>query len=204
MTSRKAFVALFGVLALGTAAAFFALSIDRGVYAPGAWEIHENEELGRIRARTPQRFKGDVNSFRILRKLYSVVAFAIVGFFAAPLFRATRRVLATALAIAAFSTAIEVAQRLTGAHESRLSNAFDIACGALGGLLGALLFNAFAAPSSCGSPRQASPSQARRSARSMPGCWCCSASPRPTAKPSPSRSPARSWNCESSATRTAP
>jgi hypothetical protein len=145
MTSRRGFVALFGALAFGTAAAFLALSIDRGVYAPGAWELHENEELGRIRAHAPPRFKGDVTSFRILRKLYSVVAFAIVGFFAAPLFRARRRALSTALAIAAFSTVIEIAQRLTGAHESRLSNAFDIACGALGGLLGALLFNAFAA-----------------------------------------------------------
>ncbi len=141
MNSRQSFIALFGLLAAAAAVVFFAISIDRSVYAPGAWELHTNGELGRIRAHAPPRFQGDFTSFRILRKLYSIVAFAIVAFFAAPVFEARQRVRASVLLVASFSAAIEIAQRVTGAHESLLSNAFDIACGALGGLFGALAFN---------------------------------------------------------------
>jgi hypothetical protein len=143
MNSRQSFVTLFGLLAAAAAVVFFAISIDRGVYAPGAWELHTNGELGRIRAHAPPRFQGDLTSFRILRKLYSVVAFAIVGFFAAPVFEARQRLLACALLVGSFSTAIEIAQRITGSHESLLSNVFDIGCGVLGGLLGGAAFGLF-------------------------------------------------------------
>jgi hypothetical protein len=140
VNSRQSFVTLFGLLAAAAAVVFFAISIDRGVYAPGAWELHTNGELGRIRAHAPARLQGDLTSFRILRKLYSIVAFAIVGFFAAPVFEGRHRLAACALLVGSFSTAIEIAQRITGAHESLLSNLFDIGCGALGGLLGGLAF----------------------------------------------------------------
>jgi hypothetical protein len=144
VNSRQSFIALFGLLAAAAAVVFFAISIDRSVYAPGAWELHTNGELGRIRAHAPPRFQGDFTSYRILRKLYSVAAFAIVGFFAAPVFERRQRLRATALLVASFSAAIEIAQHVTGAHESRLSNLFDIACGAAGGALGALAFDALA------------------------------------------------------------
>jgi len=144
LNSRASFVTLFSLLAAAAAVVFFSISIDRSVYAPGAWELHANDQLGQIRAHAPPRFQGDLTSFRILRKLYSVVAFAVVGFFAAPAFEPSQRLLAGALLVGSFSTAIEIAQRMTGSHESLLSNIFDILCGAVGGLLGALAFGAIA------------------------------------------------------------
>jgi hypothetical protein len=70
----------------------------------------------------------------LLRKAYSIVAFAIVGFVvdrALPPIR--RRALRAALIVAAFSTVIEIGQKLHHAQEGIPSNLFDIGCGAFGG-----------------------------------------------------------------------
>ena len=80
----------------------------------------------------------------VLRKVYSIVAFTVLGFvvnLALP--RARRPALRAALVVAAVSAAIEVAQKLRGAHEGLASNAFDVACGALGGWLAVTLARAF-------------------------------------------------------------
>jgi hypothetical protein len=75
----------------------------------------------------------------VLRKLYSIVAFALLGFVVHVALPRTRRPeLRAALIVAAFSAVIEVVQKLDGAPEGLLSNAIDVACGALGGWLGAL------------------------------------------------------------------
>lgn len=72
----------------------------------------------------------------VLRKLYSIVAFTLLGFVVhAALPRSRRPALRAALVVAAFSALIEVAQKLRHAHEGLLSNAIDVACGALGGWL---------------------------------------------------------------------
>jgi glycopeptide antibiotics resistance protein len=73
----------------------------------------------------------------MLRKLYSIGAFSLLGFvvhLALP--RSRREALRAALIVAVFSALIEIAQKLHGAHEGVLSNVVDIACGALGGWLG--------------------------------------------------------------------
>ncbi|HEY0395646.1 MAG TPA: hypothetical protein VGD01_14200 [Candidatus Elarobacter sp.] len=72
----------------------------------------------------------------VLRKLYSIVAFALIGFVAHRALPPARRpALRAALVVAAFSAAIEVAQKLRAAPEGLVSNAVDVACGALGGWL---------------------------------------------------------------------
>lgn len=78
-----------------------------------------------------------------LRKVYSVVAFAaIAAFLRADLserrVRPTNALVACMLALAAYSAAIEVGQALHGSREGLAWNAVDVACGALGGALGAL------------------------------------------------------------------
>ncbi|HEV2740583.1 MAG TPA: hypothetical protein VGU66_18630 [Candidatus Elarobacter sp.] len=79
----------------------------------------------------------------VLRKAYSVVAFALLGFVVNLALPRTRRpALRAALVVAAFSAAVEVAQKVRGAHEGLLSNAFDVACGALGGWLAVTLARA--------------------------------------------------------------
>jgi hypothetical protein len=80
-------------------------------------------------------------SFHIaLRKTYSVVAFAIVGFLYVKVVREWQgrvpSLLHTALAIAVYSGLIEVGQFLAHSHEGFASNVFDVACGAVGGALG--------------------------------------------------------------------
>ncbi|HWT06350.1 MAG TPA: hypothetical protein VN224_11380 [Xanthomonadales bacterium] len=79
----------------------------------------------------------------VLRKIYSVVGFTLIGFLVHKALPATRRpALRAALIVAAFSVAIEVAQKLNHAHDGLLSNAFDVACGAFGGWLAVTLARA--------------------------------------------------------------
>jgi hypothetical protein len=78
----------------------------------------------------------------IFRKLYSIVAFSIVGLLAAPAIPRRRRIAIDALIVALVSTAIEIGQKLHDrSPESLTSNLFDIGCGAVGGIVGALLWN---------------------------------------------------------------
>jgi len=80
----------------------------------------------------------------VLRKLYSVVAFTLIGFVVhRALPRARRPALRAALVVAGLSAVVEVAQKARGAHEGLLSNAFDVACGAFGGWLAVTLARAF-------------------------------------------------------------
>jgi hypothetical protein len=71
-----------------------------------------------------------------LRKAYSVVAFALVGYTAHRALRPTRRpALRAMLLVAAYSLGIEIAQRFEFPGEPNLESAFDVGCGALGGWL---------------------------------------------------------------------
>jgi hypothetical protein len=76
----------------------------------------------------------------LLRKLYSIVAFTLIGFVVhKALPRSRRPALRAAIVVAAFSAVIEVVQKLHHAHEGLPSEAFDVACGAAGGWLGAVI-----------------------------------------------------------------
>jgi hypothetical protein len=79
----------------------------------------------------------------LLRKTYSVVAFAIVGITMEKALGPSRHAVlrATAL-VAAYSAAIEVVQWIEGSQEGLGWNMFDVLCGALGGALGALALRA--------------------------------------------------------------
>jgi hypothetical protein len=74
----------------------------------------------------------------LLRKAYSIVAFTLVGY----LYRRARvengavhLTVATVVAVAAYSAAIEVGQFVLGSKEGLGWNVFDTLCGAIGGLL---------------------------------------------------------------------
>ena len=78
-----------------------------------------------------------------LRKLYSIVAFTVVGFVVHKALPPSRRTaLRAAVIVAALSALIEVAQKLRHAHEGLASNAFDILCGAFGGWLAVTIVRA--------------------------------------------------------------
>ncbi len=75
----------------------------------------------------------------LLRKVYSVAAFALLGYLAGRAVRehggrASFAVLAAT--VAAYSLAIEIGQAVAGSHEGLVWQSVDVLCGALGGLLG--------------------------------------------------------------------
>ena len=77
----------------------------------------------------------------LLRKAYSVIAFSIVGYCAARALRDSGRRPApwhVGVLVAAFSLCIEIAQAFVPPPEGLPSNAIDVACGFIGGWLGAM------------------------------------------------------------------
>jgi predicted membrane-bound mannosyltransferase len=73
----------------------------------------------------------------LLRKAYSIAAFALVGFTAdKALGRSANRPLRAALLVAAYSGTIEIVQFEHGSHEGIAWNVADVLCGAAGGWLG--------------------------------------------------------------------
>jgi hypothetical protein len=73
----------------------------------------------------------------LLRKAYSIVAFGTLAALAAPLWPDRRAVWRLPVLLAVYSAAIELGQWLHGGREGLGYNAFDVGCGAAGGLLGA-------------------------------------------------------------------
>jgi hypothetical protein len=74
----------------------------------------------------------------LLRKTYSVAAFAVVAYLLRKALVENGRPagpLVCILATAAYSAAIEVGQAFVGSHEGLLWNAIDVGCGALGGAI---------------------------------------------------------------------
>jgi glycopeptide antibiotics resistance protein len=78
----------------------------------------------------------------LLRKSYSIAAFAILGYLPSRALWAsekTKTPLYVAAAIAAYSLVIEVSQAILGAQEGLVWNAVDVAFGFVGGYLGAVV-----------------------------------------------------------------
>ncbi|GAC1429176.1 MAG: hypothetical protein NVSMB5_23710 [Candidatus Velthaea sp.] len=82
----------------------------------------------------------DLPFHTLLRKAYSIVAFAIVGFSFVWALQLPRRSIipVSAIAIAIFSGAIEIGQESVGSHEGLQSQIADVMCGAIGGWAGGL------------------------------------------------------------------
>lgn len=84
----------------------------------------------------------------LLRKAYSVVAFALVGFTLARATHLAGRSWGPArvgLSVGLYSTLIEVCQAMVaGARESFTQQSLDVAAGLIGGALGALVAGLFA------------------------------------------------------------
>ena len=141
--SRSAYV----VLATVAGIFFFILAVTPGVYEETT--PHLNPQLVR-HSRVAKEFDLEGGGLQFLgstfrlsfhvavRKIYSVIAFALLAFL---LRRAAgwrrRRLWLTAGYLALYSAAIEVGQYFTiSVYEGLGSNLFDVLCGALGGLIG--------------------------------------------------------------------
>lgn len=76
----------------------------------------------------------------LLRKAYSIAAFALVGFTADKALAPSRTaVLRGAVLVGVYSAAIELAQWLLGSKEGLVWNTIDTVCGVIGGALGVLV-----------------------------------------------------------------
>jgi len=76
----------------------------------------------------------------VLRKAYSIAAFALVGFTAdKALGPSARAVLRGAIVVGAYSAAIEVVQWRLGSQEGLVWNTIDTLCGVVGGVVGAVI-----------------------------------------------------------------
>lgn len=73
----------------------------------------------------------------LIRKLESIVAFALVG--ASYVWASDASLRRSALLIALYSGAIEIAQYANHSSEGIGWNAVDVVCGAIGGALGAII-----------------------------------------------------------------
>jgi len=119
-------------LALVVAAGFFVLALSGEAYH----ETSPAHVATTIFGSGAGRF-GDplgISLHVVLRKAYSIGAFALVGLTAEMAFPSGRRAaLRMALLVGAYSAAIEYAQYLRGSEEGLWWNAIDVACGAIGG-----------------------------------------------------------------------
>jgi hypothetical protein len=112
VNSRRRWL-IFAIIAVG----FFIVALNGDIYnltSPPTWSWHV-----------------------VLRKSYSIVAFALVG---GSLVWASGASLRTAAVfVAVYSGAIEVAQHILFGVEPFYWNVIDVICGAIGGALGALI-----------------------------------------------------------------
>ncbi len=73
----------------------------------------------------------------LLRKSYSIVAFAIVGL--SYIWASGASLRTSAVVVAIYSGCIEVGQHVTNGHEPFYWNVIDVVCGAIGGALAGLI-----------------------------------------------------------------
>jgi hypothetical protein len=129
---------VWGVVALAAMLAFLWAATTQSVYdhtSPGGVA---RKLLGEDAPNVPHNHWLSLHI--LMRKAYSIVAFAIVGFIvdkALPPVR--RRALRAVALVATFSALIEVVQVREGSPEGFASNVFDVGCGAVGGWLGVAL-----------------------------------------------------------------
>ncbi len=156
MKQRYALAIAFAAAASAIAVVLLDLSVDRSdIYAPGAGNLTHG--IAQLAAGQSGFLRSPTLALVILlcvRKFWSIVAFAALGFFLAPVFR-VRSAGRVAVFVLAFSAVIEIVQHVAGSNESFVTSAFDVACGFVGGWFGAGLWNWMtAAPPVVARPRK--------------------------------------------------
>jgi hypothetical protein len=127
---RIAKIVLAGVVAAG----FFVLALSGEAYHETSPTHVATTIFGSGVGRLGDPF--GISLHVVLRKAYSIAAFALVGLAAVAAFPPGRRAaLRMALLVGAYSAAIEYAQYVLGSQEGPWWNAIDVACGAIGGWL---------------------------------------------------------------------
>jgi hypothetical protein len=132
------------VCTLAFAAALVALVTVGHAYAPGARALQQT-------LASTDNWSTFLNSYWFgsvvyfgLRKTYGAIAFALLGFFAAPVFARGNRIVATASMLGIARICVEVVERIRfGGVDSALESAFDIVTGTCAAALGAAMYNAY-------------------------------------------------------------
>ena len=119
-------------LALCVAVGFFLLALSGEAYHETSPAHVATTIFGSGAGRVGDPF--GISLHVVLRKAYSIAAFALVGVTAELVLpRSRRAALRMGLLVAAYSAAIEYAQYVRGSEEGPWWNAIDITCGAIGG-----------------------------------------------------------------------
>ncbi len=131
--SRRA----WGAAAIIAAVVFYGLALRSDVYEATSPHSVTRALFGDGALRIEHPFWLSVHFW--LRKVYSVIAFTIVGFAAQRALAPVRRpIVRAALLVGGYSLSIEIGQRVFDGYEPELESAFDVACGAVGGWLAVL------------------------------------------------------------------
>lgn len=134
---------MYALLSVIVALLFIRIAVSH-VYAPGTAALRRLLDavlLGGSDVHLPFGLRLSL----VLRKLYSLVAFTIVGVcIASAMTNRRRRLLYATIGVAGMSTVIEVLQKtVLHSRESFASNCVDVLLGGAGGWLGAWLRNRF-------------------------------------------------------------
>jgi hypothetical protein len=145
MNPNRRSVLRSAVATLVFGAVLIAIVLGRGAYAPGARAIQQTlastDDWSTFL--NSSWFGGAV--YFVVRKTYGAIAFALLGFFAAPVFARGHRVVATATLLGSVRVAIEILERVRyGGVDSTLESAFDVVTGTCAAALGAVICNALA------------------------------------------------------------
>ncbi|MDB5041475.1 MAG: hypothetical protein JWN27_2201 [Candidatus Eremiobacteraeota bacterium] len=129
-------------LAVVVAAGFFLLALSGEAYHETSPAHVATTIFGSGAGRLGDPF--GISLHVVLRKAYSIAAFALVGLTAElALPPSGRPALRMALLVAAYSGAIEYEQYVRGSEEGPWWNAIDVACGAIGGWIGGWIASRF-------------------------------------------------------------
>ncbi len=124
---------------------FFKLAVSHRFYAPGAFTVQQKvASYGDSVSPVLNSYALGAAIYKIFRKTYAAIAFAILGFVSAPLFARPVRVRNVAILLCAIRVVLEIFERIASNGDPLLESAIDVALGTAAGALGAMAYNAVA------------------------------------------------------------
>ncbi len=142
MNPDRRLALLHAAITIAAAVVFVSIAIQGHVYAPGARALQQKLASTDNWSTFLNTYWFGGTVYFVVRKTYGAIAFAILGFLAAPVFARSKRVAYVAATLGAVRLGMEVVERIRSGADSNLESAFDIATGTCAAALGAFVWNA--------------------------------------------------------------
>ncbi len=133
---------LSALLTFVTATTFIAIAVGGHAYAPGARALQQKLASTDDWSTFLSTYWFGSWVYFAVRKTYGAIAFAILGFLAAPVFAPRNRVARTAILLGCVRIFMEIVERMHNGYDTNLESAFDVATGTLAAAVGAIARNA--------------------------------------------------------------